>query len=64
MVMVYGLEAVCLSACQSVNKSLFISVGGEQPLRWLGHVVCLPAVSPFVTILHTAVTLTLSRTQF
>lgn len=50
--------------CQSVNKSLFISVGAELPIRWLGHVVSLPAVSPPHTILHTTVSLTLSQTRF
>lgn len=57
-------QCVNQSVCQSVNKSLFISVGAELPMRWLGHVVSLPAVSPPHTILHTTVALTLSQTQF
>ena len=41
-----GLEAACRSVCQSVNKALFISVGAELLISWLGHVVSAPAVSP------------------
>lgn len=57
-------QCVNQPVCQSVNKSLFISVGAELPIRWLGHVVSLPAVSPPHTILHTTVSLTLSQTWF
>lgn len=57
-------QCVNQPVCQSVNKSLFISVGAELPIRWLGHVVSLPAVSPPHTILRTTVSLTLSQTQF
>lgn len=58
-----GSVSISQSVSQSVNKSLFISVGTELPIRWLGHVVSLPAVSPPHTILHTTVSLTLSQTQ-
>lgn len=52
-------QCVNQPVCQSVNKSLFISVGAELPTRWLEHVVSLPAVSLPHTNLHTTVTLTL-----
>lgn len=37
-------QCVNQPVCQSVNKSLFISVG--TTVRWLGHMVSLPASSP------------------